>query len=312
MAIPVSKGRIKSARRIVIYGVEGVGKTSLAASIPKAIMIDADDGSGMFEAVDRYQFRDGSAGHVPATFAEITKAIDLIAAGGHGYETLVIDSLDRVEALMVRHVCDRDKQSSIEAYGYGKGWQVLLDETRGLLAKLDAVRSAGISVVLLAHAQVKKFTNPAGNDYDRYQLKCSEKVAGFVKEWCDELGFFHFDEGGNAAGQKNPRKGWSTGRRIVEWDRAAAWDAKCRLPLPSSSDVPAENPWSGIATAIDASFSAGANELIPLILVEIERIGDLILGEKVAKAVAGANGNAQKLQTYLGELRRRPALEVVQ
>ena len=42
----ITKGKQKTAVRAVIYGVEGIGKTSLAAGAPSPIFLGAEEGFG--------------------------------------------------------------------------------------------------------------------------------------------------------------------------------------------------------------------------------------------------------------------------
>ena len=237
----IKSGQLRSSLRHLFYGPEGVGKSSLAADAPKPLFVDVEGGADNID-VARYMFRDEEGGHVPRLYAEVTAAIeDLIANPSHGYETLVLDTIDALEALVHRHVCETNGKSSIEEFGFGKGYQVALDEFRRFLALLDGLRAKGMQVVMLGHSIVKTFKNPEGEDYDRYQLRVHDKTGGLIKEWCDIVGFVRFDGGaaklkGDASQAKRAR-GWATGKRVVHLARDAAWDAKSRLSMPAEIEL---------------------------------------------------------------------------
>lgn len=274
----VRRGRLRTALRYLVYGPEGVGKSSLAADVPGVLFFDIEGGSPELD-VARYSFRpeDEVNGHVPLSYEDVLLGIeDLINNPGHGYQALAIDTIDALEALIHKHICKRDSKSGVEAYGYGKGYRVALDEFRQLIAKLDEVRKQGVQIVILGHSTVSTFKNPEGEDYDRYQLRLHALAAGQIKEWCDVVGFLRFDGGGaklaNDESQSKRARGWATGRRLIHLSREAAWDAKCRLSLPAEIEVTQEHPWAPFAAARDSARDATGESLHAAILAEVDRL----------------------------------------
>ncbi|OHE79517.1 MAG: hypothetical protein A3G75_10105 [Verrucomicrobia bacterium RIFCSPLOWO2_12_FULL_64_8] len=273
----IKSGQLRSSLRHLFYGPEGVGKSSLAADAPKPLFVDVEGGADNID-VARYMFRDEEGGHVPRLYAEVTAAIeDLIANPSHGYETLVLDTIDALEALVHRHVCETNGKSSIEEFGFGKGYQVALDEFRRFLALLDGLRAKGMQVVMLGHSIVKTFKNPEGEDYDRYQLRVHDKTGGLIKEWCDIVGFVRFDGGaaklkGDASQAKRAR-GWATGKRVVHLARDAAWDAKSRLSMPAEIELGVAHPWEPFASASSGARDSSVDDVKAAIVAELDRIG---------------------------------------
>jgi hypothetical protein len=273
----IKSGQLRSSLRHLFYGPEGVGKSSLAADAPKPLFVDVEGGADNID-VARYMFRDEEGGHVPRSYTDVTAAIeDLIANPGHGFETLVLDTIDALEALIHRHVCETNGKTSIEDFGFGKGFNVALDEVRRFLSLLDALRAKGVQIVMLGHSIVKTFKNPEGEDYDRYQLRVHDKTGGLIKEWCDVVGFVRFDGGamklkGDASQAKRAR-GWATGKRVVHLARDAAWDAKSRLSLPAEIELGLEHPWEPFAIAATGSRDSSGADLIAQITAELDRLG---------------------------------------
>jgi hypothetical protein len=309
----VTKSRLRVPLRYVIYGQESVGKSSLAAHAPAPIWLDIEDGSGRLD-VARYPFRDGPGGHVPQSFAEVLSAVDDLTTGEHSYQTLVVDTVDRLESLIWRHMIERDqptskvKLTSVESYGYGKGFQMAVDEWRGLLVRLDRLRIArNMAIVLIGHAQIRTFKSPDSDDYDRYSLRLNDKAAGLLREWTDVLGFAAFEDGARARGDERA-KGWSTGRRLLKLQRTAAYDAKSRVPLPPEVELDPENPWAPFAKAVDEGLDLDPQQLIKGIDAEVARIGDQALAARVKGLVEAAVGakDAGALARYLSNLQKRP------
>jgi hypothetical protein len=314
----INKGKLAVAYRYVIYGPEGVGKSSLAADSLDPIFLDIDDGSAGLD-VARYSFRDGPGGHVPLSYQEILDAIEDLAANAHSYKTVVIDTADRLEALMWKHILKRESQPSalnksgkefhsIEEFGYGKGYQLAVDEWRDLCRRLDLLRTQrGMTVVVLAHAQIRTFKNPEGDDYDRYSLRINEKAGGFLREWADTTGFACFEEGGAKLDPDAKAKGYSTGKRLLKLVRTATYDAKTRLALPEQVELDPSHPWAPLAAAVVDSDNQTPVTLAAAIKVELVRLNDSELSAKVnaevAKAIADNNKGA--LGRYLNVLRKR-------
>jgi hypothetical protein len=305
------KGRLQTSQRCVFYGPEGVGKSTLAAFSPEPIWVDCEDGTGHLD-VARYEFREEVGGHVPNSLDEVMGAILDLTDNDHDYKTLVIDTADRFEALLYEHILSRDSKpgkvlNGIEDYGYGKGYQTALDQWRVVCARLDTLRMRrGMSIVFLAHASIKPFKNPEGEDYDRFGLRLQEKSAGFLREWADLVGFCQFEEGaGRLDKDQKKAKGFSTGKRLLRMTRTAAFDAKCRLPLPDMVPLEVGNPWAPLAAAIDASRNLTPVQLVGEIDEQLGILGDDELTKKVGHAITNANGDIATLNRYLNELKRR-------
>jgi hypothetical protein len=310
------KGRLLMPSRYLVYGLEGTGKTTLLSYALDPIWFDADDGTSKLD-VTRYSFRNGPDGHVPQNYAELNAGVDDLIRSPHDFKTLVIDTLDRVESMIWRHIIDRDnakvrgdKMETIEDYGYGKGYIAAVDEWRNFCSRLDRLRSTrGMAIALLGHSAVRNFKNPEGSDYDRYQLAIDQKAAGFLKGWSDIVGFLRFEEGVSEE-KKKRAKGWSTGRRIMHLARSAAFDAKGRGGMPEEVEIPVENPWGVIAGAEAAAATTRAEETVALIEAELTRIGDEELKGKVRPVTEEAvkKGDLPALSRYLNALVTRPAV----
>jgi hypothetical protein len=321
----VRTGTIPAGLRFVFYGPEAVGKSSLAAAAPAPIFIDCEDGTEQLD-VARYSFRDEPHGHVPRNVSDIVEAIRDLRSSDHGYKSVVIDTVDRIEPMLWQMMIERDsgkrsglnqygqKLVSIESYGFGKGYQVAVDEWRKLAVLLDDLRvMRGMNIILLGHAVIRTFKNPTGEDYDRWQLRVNEKGAAFLKGWSDIVGFCTFEETGarlDESDQRTRPKGVSTGRRLMKLERTAAYDGKSRIPMPPQLELKASDPWSPLGEAIQAGRNIKAPQLIEKIQAELVRVGaDEDFRGKVEKAIADAKGDVAVLSRYLNEIQRRDSRE---
>ncbi len=329
-AAPVSRlGKVKAERlntpeTFVFYGPEGVGKSTLAADAPGVIFADIEDGSSEL-SVPRYPFRDDpDKGHVPLTYQDVLDMVEDLTVSPHSFRSLAIDSLDRLESLLWKHMLARDSKvsarnkdgaelTSIEDYGFGKGPIIAVEEWRSLCVKLDRLRYArDMQIILVGHAHVKTFRNPSGEDYDRWQLRINDKAAGFLKEWAKVTGYFRFEEDAKKLSKYGRPKGFSTGMRVLQLTRSAAVDAKSRLALPDEILVDVENPWAPLSAAVATSRGINPTELVAQIEAEFARIGDEERAKRARPSVEAAlkKQDAGKLQRFLNDLRKQAVQEV--
>jgi len=315
---------IHGGLRFCFYGPEAVGKSTLAAHAPKPVFSDVEAGTAQLHAT-RYPYRPGEdGGFQPRTLTEIYDSIDDLHYNDHDFKSFAIDTIDALETLIYQHILDRDSGvksmlnqkgkdlTSVESYGYGKGFGVALDEWRKLIARLDKLRlHRGMNIILLGHTQVKKFHNPDGEDWDRYQLRVQDtekaSVAGLLKGWVDVLGFCTYEQGAGRLDEGQAKaKGWSTGRRLVKLERTAAYDAKSRIVMPAEIELRVDDPWTPFAEALKAGRELSAEDLVELLRDEVKNCDD-VTTKKVAIAVKNAKGNVATLSRYLNNLKRRNA-----
>lgn len=219
----IVSGKQKQPDRILLYGVEGVGKSTWAASAPKPIYLAAEDGTAALN-VSRFPV---------ASWQDVLDAITTLTIEKHDFQSVVIDTIDAIEPLCWQFVCEKGKQKSIEDFGYGKGYTAALDEWRVFIAALEKLRrERGLEVILIGHSMIRTFKNPEGEDYDRYELKLNAKAGGLLKEWCDSVLFARYQTFTNLDAKAGRTKGVSNGARIVHTQRTAAFDAKNRYSLP--------------------------------------------------------------------------------
>lgn len=291
--LQVLKGRIDAPLRILLGGVEGVGKTTWGAKAPRPIFLGVESGSNEMD-VERFIFgveADGKPRTEPQTAAEVLGALRELAEVEHDRQTVVIDTLDALEPLIWRAVCVKGNKSNIEEFGYGKGYVAALDEWRAFLAALERLRrERRMGVILIAHTHIKTFKNPEGDDFDRHELKLHTKAGGLLKEWCDDVLFAHYETYAVKGTDERKAKGISTGARVVETVRTAAWDAKNRHSLPATLPLDFD--------AFDAAVKARGGdpaELRARIEAKLAELGDAEVTGKVQPLMAAAGNNSAEL-----------------
>ena len=235
----ITSGTIAAPVKTVLYGPEGIGKSTFAAQFPSPVFIDTEGGTKRLN-VARLP--------APTSWAMLLDEVAEVSRGNVPCGTLVIDTADWAERLCIDAVCARAKVKGIEDFGYGKGYTYAKEEFGKLLDALEEVLNTGHNVVVLAHAAITKFEQPdAVGNYDRWSMKTSKQVAPLLREWCDMLLFANYktvvEKAGSALNAKNKASG---GRRVLYTSHHPCWDAKNRFGLPE--ELPFE--YASIAACI--------------------------------------------------------------
>ena len=223
----ITSGRVARPQKLVFYGVEGIGKTSLAAQTPDPLFIDTEGGTAHLD-VRRLQ--------KPTSWEELIALVKEVANTPDVCRTLVIDTADWAEQMCIDHICAKYKQPGIESFGYGKGYTYLSEEFARLLAACDEVILSGKNVVITAHAKMRKQELPDEQGaFDRWELKLSKQTAPLLKEWPDALLFLNFKTL-VVATDSNTHKAQG-GKRVMFTSHHPCWDAKNRHGLPEELDL---------------------------------------------------------------------------
>jgi hypothetical protein len=249
--------------RIVIYGDHGLGKTTFAASAPTPIVLRTEDGLAGLRV---------RTFPIAKSYADLVAAINSLLSQPHAFQTFVLDSLDWTEPLVWAHTAFMGGKENIEDFGYGKGFKLADEHWRTLLDGFTALRAAGMTVILLAHATVKRFNAPDTDPYDRYQLKLHERAAGLVQEWADVVGFVHLETNTvtkDAGFNQKTTRGVTTGRRLLSLEERPAYEAKNRFGMPAEIEFPRTGAWDLFAQACAGAY-AGDDE--PTAALEVPNV----------------------------------------
>lgn len=223
MNIEVTKGKIPSAIKLVIYGAEGIGKSTFASKLPDALYIDTE-GSTKHMDVSRLPS--------PSNWQELEEEINYVISNPTICKTLVIDTADWAEKLCINYTCIRLKVNNLEDVGFGKGYVYLEQDFKHLLTLLDEVIAKGINVCITAHAVIRTFNTPDSlESYDRYEMKLQKKITPLLKEWCDILLFANYKTTVIKDQKSGKSKGFG-GERVMYTSHTPSYDAKNRFDLP--------------------------------------------------------------------------------
>ena len=242
----IIRGVIPCAKKVVIYGPEGIGKSTFASRFPDPVFIDTEGSTAELDV---------SRTKRPSSWTMILEQIKEIMSTPGLCKTLVIDTIDWAETMCIEHVCQTRGKKGIEDFGYGNGYVYSKEEFGRFLNLLSDVKDKGINVVLTAHAQLRKFEQPDElGAYDRWELKLGKKTssqtAPLIKEWSDMLLFANYKTIVIATDDQGKKHKAQGGKRVMYTAHHPCWDAKNRYGLPEETDF----DYSVIAPIIESGL----------------------------------------------------------
>lgn len=298
MLSKITRGKVKRPHCIVVYGPDGVGKTTFGAEAPKPIFLGPELGTANLD-VARFE--------TPKSFMECIGAVMELTNERHDFETLVIDSLDWIEPLVHKMVCiENGNARSIElaAGGYGKGYKEALQKWvawKDLLENLRNVRK--MNLIFLAHAEIKDFNDPQNQmSYQRFQLKLHKDASAFFREYAEAVLFLNHQTHTKKEGTQV--RAYGSGQRVAYTERGAGWDAKNRLDLPVELPLFRGQAWQAFAEAADRGEPDKLEAVHKRLGVLVDEVQDGVLKQKAVESIEKAGVNVAQLLAIEGRLRK--------
>lgn len=238
--------------RILIYGVQGIGKTTMLEYAPDPILIQTEDGEGITD-IKRFP--------LAKTFDEVIDAISVLANSDHNYKTVCVDSLDWLEPMVWEKTVLENPTtnksggtaSGIESYGYGKGYAMALDYWREYISGLNYLRNEkGMMVIQTAHSKITRFESPDSDSYDKYELKLQHSpktsASALLQEHSDIVLFANYKIGftQEKKGDQVRKRAVGSGDRMIYTQERPAYSAKNRYDLPQSIPFDKEGNYWGV------------------------------------------------------------------
>jgi hypothetical protein len=227
----VRTGKRKEPFRVVVYGGEGIGKSTWAAKAPNPIFFDIEDGIAHIES--------NSWDLSKQDFDTIINGVIWLLENEHDFKTVVIDSIDWLEYKIWEKVVNsyEKKINSIQDIGYAKGYDFAVDHFKKFLRGMDRLRKEKkMNVIFIAHGIVVRVDAPDHDPYDKWELKLHKKVRSVCQEWADAVFFAKKKQFTKKSGEsfgEATYKMVDEGYRILCTQDSPAYYAKSRYELPN-------------------------------------------------------------------------------
>lgn len=273
----------------LVYGPDGVGKSTFASEWPNPVFLDTENGTSRLSVRRK----------VVSKYSEAVELVKALTEEKHDYKTLVVDTLDWLESMLWKHVCHEQGWKSIESPGYGKGYVEAREEWKRFRDHLKHLQNkTGMNVVLVAHSEIKVFNDPQTSaPYDRYIVKLNEKAASLLREYVECVMFANFETLTKKEKDERKAKAFGDGERYLFTERRPAFDAKNRLNLPFQLKL------SYAEFEANAGKKADPEEVKLKIVEMVKQVKDEELKSKVMAATEKAGADAVALDKVLARLR---------
>lgn len=288
MLANVTRGKIKRPYLVLVYGPDGVGKTTFGAEAPDPIFLGSERGT---DNLDVARFPS------PKSWVDVEGAMLELVKGKHEFRTLVIDSLDWLEPMLHAKICKAHNVRSIElaSGGYGKGYIEALNDWVNFKNALNLLRDErNMNIVLLAHADTITHHDPQTQmEYKRHELKLHKKASAMFREFVDAVLFISYKTYGKKDGQRTLALG--DGTRVMFTERRPGFDAKNRYGLPPAMPMILGESWSNFVAAAERGVPESLESLTSRIDGMLTMISDPALKEIVLNTVTEAGFDTVRL-----------------
>jgi phage nucleotide-binding protein len=213
---------------MTLFGEGGMGKTTLAAMMPKPVFIRTEDGTASLagnEGVSLFPLASRSQ--------DVFDAIEALASQPHDYKTLVLDSITQLATLIESEIVAADpKAKSINQAGggYGAGYNTAAELHRKVREWAGALAyDKGMNVVFIGHADTETLDLPDSDPYARYTIRMHKKSIPHYTDNVDLVGFIRLKTYLTGTGDK--KRAVSTDEREIICHPQAASVTKNRFNI---------------------------------------------------------------------------------
>jgi hypothetical protein len=227
---------------LCLHGEPGRGKTTLALKANSPIAILAERGLPSGRSVDAFDDI--------TDYAAIDAALRYLYSNPGEYRTLIIETLDKVEELLIRHVCAKHNWKSIETPPYGKGLIILEQEWRSFLRGPQALRDKhGMTIIMTCHSSIERVDDPRAPTYTSYQLRLSKRNRGPAMDVCDAVLFIADDLHvvTDGEGFRERVRAAASPHRFLFTEGRPAFVAKNRFGMPVKVPLPLDFDFATLA-----------------------------------------------------------------
>ena len=230
--LQIIKGKRQVAWQMLVYSVPGLGKSTFATTAPNPLFLDLENGLNQIDC------------HKTPLIESSSQLVSYLrfAYQSPDYQTVVFDTTSALEALLTKEILAEHKKASMADLAYGKGFQLLQNKFEELWQITDKLKDkAGKNIMWISHEVIRKFDNPAGENYDRYHPRLYEKIAYALTSRCDIVAFAQRDVIISEKEHSDDIRGVMRDKRMLYLEEQASHIAKNRYGLAPKIEIKKDN-----------------------------------------------------------------------
>jgi hypothetical protein len=227
-----AKSAVQDLYRYVtlIYGRQGIGKSTWAASYPDSLMLSCERVSQGIPCFD-FNYENGGVREWE-TFRE---AVELLTPGKKRvsqFRTVIVDTAAAAYSHCMHYVCKRaGVEHPHDKNDYGKTWDAVQYE---FSHQLDRLWGAGYGVVFTAHSGEVEYKTHSGEEYTRIQPAVSGQAMKYLKAKTDCIFYAEYVKGADG---KTRRILITEGDEVVEAKHPGKLPRYLPLVMPGGADL---------------------------------------------------------------------------
>lgn len=178
----IQKGVQKRPLKIFLYGANGIGKTHVSGGFPSPIFMDLEDGlDGQDYPRQRIK-----------TWEEAQGFVDFLTEENHPFQTLIIDSMDRLEKFAIPVACAQAGIDNLNK-GYGQGIVTLTSLFEGFREKIDILlEQKSMHIIFVSHEKIQRIQMPGEITHDMIVPSLNDRIWPIYTDWCNIVGHAYF------------------------------------------------------------------------------------------------------------------------
>lgn len=157
---------------VVVAGPPKYGKTTFAAGADRPVFILTDRGGlkSAPKSIPRVS---------PDSWEGVLRALTALRDKPHSYGTVVLDTIFKAEAMLVKHLITKDGKDSLRKVGggWGAGTEQLEGEINKVVDIFFTLNERGIHTIAISQVETKTEKDATVDDYEKTALALSKKTA---------------------------------------------------------------------------------------------------------------------------------------
>jgi hypothetical protein len=234
---------------MVVYGVHGIGKTTLPSEADAPIYIGSEENDEI------------ECARLPkiVSWKQLKEQLEALKTEKHDYKTLVIDTIDALEQVAQKEILsgtEKNKTMAMALGGYGKAYEkmatMFLEIRDEYLVPLRDQK--GMNIVILAHAEKTKHEDPMTlTSYDHYTTAIHKKVKPIFEDWASAILFINHWRAKTSLNDGR-EVAIGDGSRMIFTEERPSHVAKNRFELPYEIEFKKSGTWKELTDLIKKHY----------------------------------------------------------